>query len=188
MAEETVSLIGSAPVKTPHDKEFVEKVRQEAAYKAGKVPAYVPAVVTAKDPIAAVIMDPKNPHLSLYRELRAGIITYAEFQEALDCQVCQAETLEGFKYQMKPDKPQELMDAEHEVTMQTVRMNEVKKMEIMRDFSASARERFKKYYKDLDRIEELNRSNLHTLRDILARQKEKNQVYAARIQAVIDTH
>ena len=80
------------------------------------------------------------------------------------------------------------MDAEHEITMQTLRMNEVKKLEVMRDFNSSARDRFKAYYKALDRIEELNRSNLHTLKDIHARQKDKNQLFAARLLAVIDTH
>ena len=188
MTEETVSLVGSAPVRTPNDKEYVEKVRQDIAYRSGFIPAIVPTVLTAKDPIAAVVMDPKNPHLSLYRELRAGIISFAEFQEALDCQVCQPHVLDGFKYHRKPEKPQALMDAEHEITMQTVRMSEVKKYEVMRDFNASARDRFKKYYKDQDRIDELNRSNLHTIQDILSRQKDKNQVFAARLQAVIDTH
>lgn len=200
MKEETVSLIpkdekpkgtipraADTPSAIPKEaKEHIEKVRQEAAYRTGQVPQGVPVI--AADNASAVVMDPKNPHLSLYRELRAGIITLEEFQEALDCQMCKPEILQGFRYILKPEKPKELMDAEHEITMQTVRMNEVKKNEVMRDFNTSARDRFKKYYKELDHNDELNRSNLYTLKDLLSRQQNKNQVFAARIQAVIDTH
>lgn len=198
MKKETVSLLGNdkpkgtiptnnqTPCMSPKAaKEYVEKVRQDAAYRNGKAPAGV-SVIAAD--ASAVVMDPKNPHLSIFREFRAGLITFDEMQEAIDCQVCQPESLEEYRYKILPDKPVELHNAEQEIAMQCARMGEIKRREVMKDFQITVEEQFKAYFKAVDKIKEINMSNLYTLKEMLDRQRDKNPVFAARLQAAIDTH
>lgn len=182
MNEETVSI-------SETDRDRVERVRREAAYRQGKVPEPAPLPPTIAKEAAAVVMDPKNPHLSIYREFRAGLITFDEMQSAIDTQVCaDLKIINQYKYKILPEKPQALRDAEQEICLQTARMGEMKKKEVMKDFQITAQEQFKSYYRAVEKVNEENLSNLHTLKEMLERQRTKNTVFASRIQDVIDTH
>ena len=176
----------SIPAST---KEHIEKVRQDAAYRSGQAPKGVPVVEqTAGAEPVAVVMDPKNPLLSVYRELRAGIISLEECLAAVDAYVCSEEQLKYFMYTTKPENPEDLSKKENDIAMECARMSDHKRAEVMKDFYAGVQDLFKDYFKKLRKWEMENLSNLHTLRDIMSRVKDKNQIYASRVQAVIDTH
>ena len=136
----------------------------------------------------AVVMDPKNPYLSFYREYIGGVITFAEMQSAIDHQLCSnQEALNAFRWKGEADKPEELDAAEFNLRKKVDGWSKEKKAEAFREFYITAKTgRFSEYFAAVQRIENENRTNLAFILEVYKRQT--NETFKARLLAIIETH
>lgn len=148
-----------------------------------------PAVPLPSNAIDEVVMTTANPYLSLFREYRSGALTLEEMVEAIDTQVCgNDEVLRGYEYRALPSKPDKLIDAEEKVKAKFDPEDWQANIHEIRLKLAAVEPTIAAYLSSLKRIEAENAANLWYLREMLARQAEKNQVFGAKIRQAIYTH
>lgn len=151
-----------------------------------------PAIATSAGATGAIemmVVNPANPHLSLYREFRAGIIDLATLLETIDASVCGDEKLlKEYEHKSNPSKPAELYDAEEELAKKVDPSELSESLHLLREKIRARSRDVDKYLKTLDHLRAHNASNLAFMREIYERQRDRNQLYAAKVLAVIETH
>lgn len=136
-----------------------------------------------------VVMDPKNPYLSMYREYIGGVISFEEMQLAIDTQLCNnLEALKAFHWRDTPEKPEALDNAEFDLRRKTETWDKAKRAEAFRALYVEAKNgKFSAYYKALETVEAENKQNLSFILEVYERQ-HYNETFKQRLLAVIETH
>lgn len=135
-----------------------------------------------------IVMDPKNPCLTMFRQLRHGQIDLQEFLLAIDSYVCQdEEILKGMEFVAMPLRPQDFMADEGRMKERIAKYAPDKAREIRDAFYAEARTgKYSSFFHASETTKLRNISSLAFAEDILTRQKQTK--YGDRIRQIILTH
>lgn len=140
-------------------------------------------------PVEGIVMSPKNPLLSVFREFWAGIITLDDLEELIDVSLCSDERkLLPYHFHQMPSKPAVLEAAENEFRQKHKPEDWEEGIEKIHNRLEKKNEEVHKYLYAIRRKDTDNLSNRWWLRDRLKRQEGKNPIYAARLRVALNSH